>query len=333
MEDEGQDLGHGEEDSHTVESAAAALEGLLSGDSEDQQDDDAEPQDDALEGQEGAEDTDEEETPSESEDELEDEDEEQDEQPQEPQKHKVKVDGREEEVTLEELLKGYSRTSDYTRKTQATAARDKELEAEREAVRAERQRYATSLVDLESALKSMSSEPDWDKLRKENPAVFPEVFAEWQLHTQKLKAVEEERQAAVAAVQADHDKAHKAFLAAENAKLLEAIPEWKDQAVSKKDRDDLLAYGQQTGFSEQELKSVVDSRALIMLRKAMLYDRAEAAKAAAQPKVKEKIDKAKVVAPGPKGKSQVTELTRRNQRLAKTGSVKDAASSIELLFG
>ena len=54
----------------------------------------------------------------------------------------VKVDGKEVEVTLDELQKGYSRTQDYTRKTQQIAEIRKQVEVETEAVRAERAEYA-----------------------------------------------------------------------------------------------------------------------------------------------------------------------------------------------
>lgn len=47
--------------------------------------------------------------------------EESEEETEEEPKYKVKVDGQEVEVTQEELLRGYMRQSDYTRKTQALA--------------------------------------------------------------------------------------------------------------------------------------------------------------------------------------------------------------------
>jgi hypothetical protein len=43
------------------------------------------------------------------------------EEQEQPQVFTVKVDGKEVEVTLDELQKGYSRTQDYTRKTQQIA--------------------------------------------------------------------------------------------------------------------------------------------------------------------------------------------------------------------
>lgn len=52
-------------------------------------------------------------------------------QTEEPKLFKVKVDGVEEEVTLDELLNGYSRTKDYTNKTQKLSEERKRLESER----------------------------------------------------------------------------------------------------------------------------------------------------------------------------------------------------------
>lgn len=46
-----------------------------------------------------------------------------------PQLFKVKVDGEDVEVTLDELLNGYSRRADYTKKTMAVAQERKSLEA------------------------------------------------------------------------------------------------------------------------------------------------------------------------------------------------------------
>ncbi len=62
----------------------------------------------------------------------------------------VKVDGTEVTVTLDELQKGYSRTQDYTRKTQQIAEIRRQVESEAEAIRAERSQYAQLLGALES---------------------------------------------------------------------------------------------------------------------------------------------------------------------------------------
>src|SRR5262245_27338250 len=60
-----------------------------------------------------------------------------------PQTYKVKVDGGEIEVTLDELQAGYSRHSDYSRKTQALAA--------------EREQYGQNVAAVLTAMQAMAS--------------------------------------------------------------------------------------------------------------------------------------------------------------------------------
>ena len=59
-----------------------------------------------------------------------------------PATYRVKVDGEEVEVTLDELQKGYSRTQDYTRKTQALAEQRKAAEPRCRTARAASSRAA-----------------------------------------------------------------------------------------------------------------------------------------------------------------------------------------------
>ena len=64
---------------------------------------------------------------SEVEEESEEEELDEDESEEEPDVYVVKVDGEELEVSLDELVKGYSRQSDYTRKTQELAGQRDEM--------------------------------------------------------------------------------------------------------------------------------------------------------------------------------------------------------------
>ena len=90
--------------------------------------------------------------------------------PQPGQTFRVRVDGEEVDVPLDELLKGYSRTADYTRKTQAIAEARKQAQQESALAREERQRYAQTLAALEGTLKSLQPpEVDWERLYAENP--------------------------------------------------------------------------------------------------------------------------------------------------------------------
>lgn len=70
----------------------------------------------------------EEDSPEQEEEQPEQEEEEPQQETQEEPKYKVKVDGQEVEVTQEELLRGYMRQSDYTRKTQQLANQRQQIE-------------------------------------------------------------------------------------------------------------------------------------------------------------------------------------------------------------
>ena len=104
----------------TVRGAAQAFEGMLGSE---------EPQ-----GQPEAPEAQETEETQEYEAAQDDEGEEYEEEVQETPKYRVKAGDEELEVDLDELVKGYSRTADYTRKTQALAEQRKAIEAEAQKV-------------------------------------------------------------------------------------------------------------------------------------------------------------------------------------------------------
>ena len=64
---------------------------------------------------------------------------------QEPTLHRVKVQGQELEVSLDELKSGYSRDSDYRQKTHALSQDRQSLESEKQSLR---QNYDTRLKEL-----------------------------------------------------------------------------------------------------------------------------------------------------------------------------------------
>lgn len=317
----------------TVESAAARIRGLFSPDGDTQSDESQpEPQGEELEEQpegtdeEQSEQLDEGEQPEGAEEEV-------DNEPVQPRTRKLKIDGKEVEVTEEELEKGYLRQSDYTRKTQDHAAKRKAWEEQEiPAVRAERQKLATQLHQLEDVLKSYTpAEPDWETLRLQDPAAFTEAWSNWQLHQKRLDAVAKARKEADDRVRKDQEERFGAYLNDQRAKLVEKLPHWSDPKQASAEKAKMLSYAQEQGFTEDELKQVADHRALVLLRKAMLYDEGQKKAPAVRQRVEQVVRTAR---PGSNNqpKREVTELTRQKQRLAKTGSVDDAAAVIKSMM-
>lgn len=256
---------------------------------------------------------------------------EQEEQPQdaepEPKLYTVKIDGKEQQVTLDEALKGYQRQVDYSRKTEALSKNRKEFEAERQAVMTERAQYAQLLTALQSQLQQLQpQEPNWEELYRSDPFEYVRQKDLHRERQEKLAAVNYETQR-LQSVQAQEQQAALAKLVEDNrAKLHETIPSWKDSKKWEADRAKILEYGKGLGFTDEELNSTYDHRAVVALYKAMQYD----ALLKNQPKP--------LAAKGPKTVSAgsaastpkpTTEYTRAKQRLAKTGRVADAASLME----
>ena len=245
-----------------------------------------------------------------------------------PTTFKVKVDGEEVEVTLEELQKGYSRTQDYTRKTQALAQQRKEAEAELETVRQERAYYAQMVQALEKQLSQAEAEPDWDRLYQENPTEWVRQRELWRDKQDKLRAVQAENQRLAAVQQQEQAKALQARLQEEAQKLVEVIPEWKDSKKAAEDRGKLLEAAKRVGFSEEDLAGISDHRAIVVLRKAALYDELMTKKGQIKPAPASGPRPAK---PGSASNvpSKKSEAERAQERLAKSGSLKDAVAAFD----
>ena len=248
------------------------------------------------------------------------EEDEESEESEEPQTFTVKVDGKEVSVTLDELQQGYSRTQDYTRKTQQIAEVRKQVEQESQAIRAERAQYAQLLGALKQQVQQ-AAEPqiDWDRLYQEDPI-------EWV----RQKELVRENQTKYAAIQSEQQRLAEISLAQEQDKLMEVLPEWKDPAKAKAEKALLIEFGQKAGFQPDELKNIFDHRVVNVLRKAALYEQMMSKRGNIKPVVNNGPRPAK---PGAAGRvSTTSESTRAKQRLAKTGRVQDAVSAIELLL-
>lgn len=317
--------------------AASMLGSLLDIDREDDQPTDDEPQDrdddDLEEDEEDEKPRDEDDDERDEDDEEEDEEEEDDGDREEQKLFKVKADGEELEVTLEELLNGYSRTSHFTKKSQALAKERQEFEAQREQVNQRREEYAQRLDALGEALDQMApKEPDWDELRRTRPQDFPAVFAEWQMLQQQRQAVDAEKErVAQERLQAEQEKLSK-HMEQEWEMLRERLPVMKDEEKGRKVLKDIRTYAIETlGAPAEIVDNIRDHLTMVTLYKAMRYDKLQAKKGT----VKEKVKRSAVLEPGSprsKGQSRKKALRAAEERLKKSGDAKDAAVLIESMI-
>ena len=243
----------------------------------------------------------------------------------------VKVDGKNVEVTLEELQKGYSREADYTRKTQQVSEERRAFQAEADLVRTERQQYSQLLGSLKAQLQQNAApQVDMDRLYHEDPIEWVKQ-RELVRDAEKVHAAINSEQQRLSTIQAQEQyQSMQAHLAQQQDALLKAIPEWGNPDKAKAEKTLLIEWGQKLGFSSDELKNIFDHRAVVALRKAALYDQMMSKRGNIRPAVNNGPKPAK---PGAAGRMDNTTDSRRSQqRLAKTGRVNDAASAIEHLL-
>lgn len=300
-----------------IDQAAAAFGALAEEDNEEREEPgtaDAEDDGVAEDTEDGEQESDEEDEEQESEEEAAD------------KSYTVKVDGKEIQVTQKELLSGYQRQADYTRKSMALAEERKASEAELSAVRGERQQLARwaqqMLVKLQ---REAPQEPNWEELRQTDPIGFATAWAEHQRYREHQGRIAEQYQAVMAKNQEEEAAALSRTLAAEAERLAAVLPEWKDEAKASKEKAALLQYGKKMGFSDQELNAVYDHRTVLVLRKAMLYDRI----AGKRPEVNASRQAPRVSPPNGNSPRRLNDAAKAAQRLAKTGSIKDAAAAFE----
>jgi len=244
-------------------------------------------------------------------------------------RYKVKASGEEVEVELDELIKGYQQGTDYTKKSQALAEQRKAFEAERghlEYVKQERQAYAQKLQALDSFLSQQSQGVNLDVLRETDPIGYAVAVAEQSQREKQIAVVRNEQQRIAQQQQAEHQASLQSHLRTESEKLVSLIPELatpQGDAVRKQIRD----YAKSVGWTDQELSSVYDSRAVQTLYKAMKYEQLQ--------KSKPEVNKKLLAAPKMMRSGTSVPVTKSSQdkqamqRLRETGKVSDAARAFE----
>jgi len=228
----------------------------------------------------------------------------------------AKVDGEEVEVTARELLDSYQLNSVAKKKYHEAMEDRNKAKNELATLEAERKHYAENLELMRQQLAQTTTgmtEEQWNDLYQRDPMAYMKAKEDIRDHETRLQAIQQE-QMQLAQKQ----------LQAEQAKLLDRIPEWKDQDVATKERNNIVTYAKRFGFTEQEIAATNDSRVVDLLRRAYLYDALQSKK----PNATKQVKKApKMIKSGqPKGKVNVSEQNRKTafDKLNKSGRKEDA---------
>jgi len=257
---------------------------------------------------------------------------------EEEELYAVTVNGEEVAVSLDELLSGYSRQSDYTRKTQEIAGDRKEMESLQQQynsqiaqIQQERQQYMEALTNIiagqGSELEKFAN-INWDELRETDPIEYVTTRERYRETQEKIQSMQYQQAQVAQVQQAQTNQARHEMLKVERGKLVEALPEWDQPGTQKELANTLQTYAKTQGFTQEELTELIDHRSILVLLKAQKYDQLQKSDV----KSKKLKNKPKLVRAGSgtstKG-SNKSKRTAQMKRLRGTGHIDDATALLE----
>lgn len=184
----------------------------------------------------------------------------------------VRVNGEDQRVTLKELREGYSRTRDYTQKTEQLAHQRREVEQRAQESQQKIQQYDGQLQQMTEILQAWQgpkrSETDWQRLRDQDPEAYYQQREHDREMQERLSAVQKERERVEQERQQTQKAETQRRLAIERDLLMSALPEWTNDETRQRDIRSIQSYGESVGFSGEELGAITDHRVLKVLRDA-----------------------------------------------------------------
>lgn len=247
---------------------------------------------------------------------------------EEPHTFTVKVDGKELEVDLDELKRGYSGQAYINKSMQKVADSRKEAETIFAALAQERAQVQQALTLLQDgSLSAPPVAPD-EELFNSDPLRYMEAKLAYDKQAEEYQQRIQYLQQQVQVNQGQQQHMRQAYLAKEAELLQGYYPELFDEDKGSEVRNQLVSTAAESyGFTPEELQAVIDHRHVRVLMDAIKYQQlnSESGKKRVEQKVQNKTVRSS------KRKVNAEQSARKKQRakLKKSGSIEDA---IGLMF-
>lgn len=240
----------------------------------------------------------------------------------------VKVDGRDQQVPLTELLRGYAGQAYIQKGMKEVATIKQQVAAVYEALNNERQQIAQFAQAAQTGQVPMRPpEPPSEELLSRDPIGYLEARVKYDKEAAAYQQGQQAMQEMSARQAQAQEQAHRAMLAEEHQRLSQAIPAFAKAETAAKVKQDLLRAGQEVyGFELDELRGVADHRMLRVLHDAAQYKRIMAGKATE--KQPSQAPKTPVIKPGVKAAPQASKRMKGEKakaQMKRSGTVDDVA--------
>jgi hypothetical protein len=239
----------------------------------------------------------------------------------------AKIDGKETQVPLSDVLKSYQLEGHVNNKSIELSNLKTQFESEQTQWRqAQEHAYRQHQAMGNLALNMLNAEyqnVDWNTLRQTNPGEYAALYSQYQQRGQQiqnyLQAVDQAAQQEAQQHQQRQQEAMQQAISGEREKLYSAIPEWRNEATFKQDRDAMSQYARSLGFQEAELSQIYDHRYMRVLHDAARYRALQAAAPQALKQVRQAPPMAKPGSrvdsnPSTAKRQQVMDRLNRNPR-------------------
>ena len=238
----------------------------------------------------------------------------------------VKVDGKEEQWTLDQLKQSAAGQAAINKRFQEAAEARKQIEQQAAVLQQQQQQVAALYQQAQNGGLQAPTPPTRELFESdpigymEEKLKYDEAKAQFDQNMFQLQNVQKQRMQA-------QQEAHQSYLAEQAEVLTKHIPEIADPEKGEAIKNALVQTGIDYGFSAEEMQNVTDARYVRALNDARKYRQLVAKRKSAQAKG----EKARpVVKSGAKKRVDSNAATRKKaqQRLQKTGSMEDALSLI-----
>ena len=251
----------------------------------------------------------------------------------------ITVNGKQQKVSLNELKEGYSKGSDYTKKTMELSEQRRTLDTEldtiskdKEAVKQMREDYMNKLQVVEQNLQTEDN-IDWVALAQSDPTDYAVKKAEFDRKKELQQQIQQEKQRLAQEQRKEQEQIYQNHIQSERGKLIELMPIFGDEQKAPKLMKDIGEFAMKQGYTEQEVNMVVDHRAVKTLHDAMKYNQLLEKKGLRDKKVKP-VNRV-VSSEGKNNTRSADKQVRVNDRmkqLKKSGNVKDAQKVLSAML-
>ena len=242
---------------------------------------------------------------------------------EEPQTFSVKVDGQEQEVSLDELKRGYSGQAYINQSMQKVAETRKEAEQIFAVLAQERAQVQQALTLLQDGTLSTPPVAPDEALFNSDPLQYMEAKMAYDKQAEEYQQRIQYLQQQVQVDQEQQQQMRHAYVAKEAEILQGFYPELFDEETGSDARQQLVSTAAESyGFTPDELTAVVDHRHVRVLMDAIKYQQLNSD--SGKKRVEQKVQKKTVRSSKRKVNAEQQARKKQHAKLKKSGSIEDA---------